>query len=123
MHILDSTRYRLRVWGRWAQGGLRGYPTMCAFLQIVHAQDVGIPPQDILETESAVNRAERHYRIVLVKEFCHRGARRQKAFELDLPKTTYERRLDEAMWVVHTELDTWAKNTVERRNMPVGVKA
>lgn len=122
--VTDPTRRRLITWGHWAQGGLRGYPTAAAFLMIVRGSDSPNTPPDILETEGAVNRTETPLRIVLIKEFCHRGSRREKAAQVDLPKTTYDRRLDEALWFVHTELervDARAKNTLQSGNMAVGV--
>lgn len=120
MNVIDPTRARLIRWGRWAQGGLRGYPLMVAWMRIAFGQETGAAP-DEEEVDRIVCRAEQPQRQILVVHFCFRGPVRQKANQLGIPKSTYWDRIDEAIWFVHTELDRpdrTAKFRVNMRQLP-----
>lgn len=116
MNVIDPTRARLIQWGRWAQGGLRGYPLMVAWMRIAFGQETGAAP-DEEEVDRIVCRASVELRRVLIVQFTYRGSHRQKAFQLRLPKSTYQDRLDEAIWFVHTELDSSGQSASLRTNM------
>jgi hypothetical protein len=119
--MLDLTLARLTRWGRWAQGGLRGYPNAAAWLRVALGSEAGEAP-DEQEIDRIVCRAQLEQRQVLITQFCHRGSKRQKAQQLGLAKSTYCDRLDIAIWFVHIELDRADKNAHFLSNMPVAME-
>lgn len=103
---LDYAKYCLTEWGKrsrevpalrsawriWFFGGSGGKEAaLPEYLQIVDAIVCRLEPQP---------------RIVTIVNYCQTGSGRDKALRLDMPKTTYFRLLDQALWFVHTELDS-----------------
>ncbi len=106
---IAQTRALLREWGRWAGGTVvRGYPTMSAFVnpRTGAGRTSCEVPEDVLEINGIIRRAESRMRRILLVHYCGRhGTAREKAVEIGISKSTYWERLSEAEWWVHTETE------------------
>lgn len=102
-----ETQGRLIRWGRWASGGVPGFPRMSALMRIKSGSrgtgDETNP--ELIRSNEIIGRAELRYRMVLIRHFCTQGSLREKAGRHKLPKSTYWDLIDEAVWYFHTEYD------------------
>jgi hypothetical protein len=105
---LARTRDRLKAWGRWASGGIRGYPKMAAFMRALTGRGVSRalePAPDILRVDELVLAAEPDTRKVLIRHYCGHSSGRQIAERLGISKSIYYSRLSDAIWYIHTSWD------------------
>jgi hypothetical protein len=103
----NETRGRLMRWGRWASGGVPGFPRMSALARIKSGSrgtgDETNP--ELIRTNQVIGFSQKHHRMIIIRHFCTSGSIREKAGRHGLPKSTYWDVLDEAVWWVHTEYD------------------
>lgn len=105
---LNETKQRLRDWGRWANGGMHGYPSESSSERINgggRSTALKEANPDLLRTDHIVGCAELKLRRILIRHYCTAGSGREKALRMTLPKSTYFQLLNEAEWFVMTELD------------------
>ena len=97
--MIQWTRIRLHIWGRWARGGLPGLPTESPMLRW-HTGDRGYEssemPTDIAEVDHAVCIAPPKEKSVLIVFYCQHGPLTEKAARLAMDRWTFKRALARA---------------------------
>lgn len=106
---IANTCSLLRQWGSWAAGGgPAAFPRTCAMTRIKSGDRItseNVDP-DVLRCNEIIRRASTSMRKILVTHYCSRGSSREKAEIMQLKRSTYYLRLNEAEWWAHTELET-----------------
>lgn len=106
------TKLVLHRWGSWARGGLIGFPRMSALCRINSGGKLtadGLDDPTVVQCDQVIAKAESGTRIILVRHYCGYSSGRENAARLNMAKSTYYDKLDEARWYVHTELETGLK--------------
>lgn len=100
---LHYAKYRLTQWGKWS----RDPPALISNWRLWFSGGSrdGEMPIDVEEVNRIINRMDKDLRVVLVVHYCRVGPSYKKAQQIDMPILEYRRKVDEAEWFVHIELD------------------
>jgi hypothetical protein len=125
-----QTQWRLAIWGRWASGGVIGFPMCAAFTResLKQSRYAGDPPDDILRIDDIIGRADRVTRLLLIGHYCgapeieRRLARAARVTGRQLRRRDYYRAISEAQHYVHSaymDIDYSAQNVPQKRIVSV----
>lgn len=110
------TRYKLGLWGKYHRVAMPAYPTATPYLNQRTAKGhEPEPPQDIQQIDAIILRADPEDKYILIVGYTQYGTIREKAARLQLAKSTFYRKLEQAEWFVHSELDIAGQQTVYTR--------